>query len=85
MNVVANGASADGRGAGAETRYGEAGLRERRRLADLGLATFRTPVVRGRDAELASIGVQLDRVRSGAGEVVLVEGERGMGKTRLLA
>ncbi|MGP0048523.1 MAG: helix-turn-helix transcriptional regulator [Solirubrobacteraceae bacterium] len=85
MNVVANGASADGRGAGAETRYGEAGLRERRRLADLGLATFRTPVVRGRDAELASIGVQLDRVRSGAGAVVLVEGEPGMGKTRLLA
>jgi hypothetical protein len=43
------------------------------------------PVVRGRDAELASIGVQLDRVRSGAGAVVLVEGEPGMGKTRLLA
>jgi DNA-binding CsgD family transcriptional regulator len=41
--------------------------------------------VRGRDAELASIGVQLDRVRSGAGAVVLVEGEPGMGKTRLLA
>jgi len=84
-NVVANGAYADGRGAGAETRYGEAGLRERRRLADLGLATSRTPVVRGRDAELASIGVQLDRVRSGVGAVVLVEGEPGMGKTRLLA
>jgi DNA-binding CsgD family transcriptional regulator len=42
-------------------------------------------VVRGRDAELASIGVQLDRVRSGTGAVVLVEGEPGMGKTRLLA
>ena len=60
-------------------------LRERRRLADLGRATSPTPVVRGRDAELASIGVQLDRVRSGAGAVVLVEGEPGMGKTRLLA
>jgi hypothetical protein len=84
-NVVANGASADGRGAGAEPRYGEAGLRERRRLADLGLATSRTPVVRGRDAELESIGVQLDRVRSGVGAVVLVEGEPGMGKTRVLA
>jgi DNA-binding CsgD family transcriptional regulator len=83
-NVVANGAHADGRGAGAETRYGEAGLRGRRRLADLGLASTRTPVVRGRDAELASIGVQLDRVRSGVGAVVLVEGEPGMGKTRLL-
>jgi DNA-binding CsgD family transcriptional regulator len=42
-------------------------------------------VVRGRDAELASIGVQLDRVRSGIGAVVLIEGEPGMGKTRLLA
>ena len=56
----------------------------RHRLAGLGWATSPTPVVRGRDAELASIGVQLDRVRSGVGAVVLVEGEPGMGKTRLL-
>ena len=83
--VVANGASADVRAAGAQSRYGEAGLSERRRLADLGLATSRTPVVRGRDAELGSIGVQLDRVRAGVGAVVLVEGEPGIGKTRLLA
>ena len=82
-DVVANDASGDGRRA--ETRYGEAGLRERRRLADLGVATSRTPLVRGRDAELASIGVQLDRVRSGVGAVMLVEGEPGMGKSRLLA
>jgi DNA-binding CsgD family transcriptional regulator len=41
--------------------------------------------VRGRDAELASIGVQLHRARSGAGAVMLIEGEPGMGKTRLLA
>jgi DNA-binding CsgD family transcriptional regulator len=47
--------------------------------------TSPTPVVRGRDAELASIGVQLDRARSGVGAVVLVDGEPGMGKTRLLA
>jgi DNA-binding CsgD family transcriptional regulator len=47
--------------------------------------TAPTPVVRGRDAELASIGVQLDRARSGVGAVMLVEGEPGMGKTRLLA
>src|SRR5580704_18238380 len=73
-----------GRIAGAETRHGEAGLLEGRRLADLALARTRTPVVRGRDAELASIGVQLDRVRSGAGAVVLVEGEAGIGKSRLL-
>jgi DNA-binding CsgD family transcriptional regulator len=80
-NIVTNGATA----AGAQTRYGESVLRERPRLADLGLATTRTPLVRGRDAELASIGVQLDRMRSGGGAVVLVEGEPGMGKTRLLA
>jgi DNA-binding CsgD family transcriptional regulator len=43
------------------------------------------PVVRGRDAELAAIGAQLDRARSGVGAVVLVEGEPGMGKSRLLA
>jgi DNA-binding CsgD family transcriptional regulator len=42
-------------------------------------------VVRGRDAELASIGVQLDHARSGVGGVVLLDGEPGMGKTRLLA
>src|SRR3954447_9655443 len=56
-----------------------------RRLATLSPTTSPAPVVRGRDAELAAIGAQLDRVRSGAGAVVLVEGEPGMGKTRLLA
>src|SRR6201990_976482 len=56
-----------------------------RRLAHLGRVISPTPLVRGRDAELASIGVQLHRVRSGTGAVVLIEGETGMGKTRLLA
>jgi len=56
-----------------------------RRLAHLDQATSPAPVVRGRDAELATIGVQLARVRSGTGAVVLVEGEPGMGKSRLLA
>jgi predicted ATPase len=84
-NVVTDGPAADGRADGVPSRYGESVLRERPRLADLGLAITRTPLVRGRDAELASIGVQLDRVRSGRGAVVLVEGEPGMGKTRLLA
>src|SRR3954452_8086129 len=65
---------------------GEAtGRRCRHRLAALGQGTSPALVVRGRDAELASIGVQLDRVRSGTGAVVLVEAEPGMGKTRLLA
>jgi hypothetical protein len=84
-DVVANGTSADGRAAAAQTRYGETVTGERRRLDHVGVATSRTPLVRGRDAELASIGVQLDRARSGIGAVILVEGEPGMGKTRLLA
>jgi DNA-binding CsgD family transcriptional regulator len=43
------------------------------------------PTVRGRDVELAALGERLDRVRSGVGVVVLVEGAPGLGKTRLLA
>ena len=43
------------------------------------------PVVRGRDRQLAMIGETLDRVRSGEGAVLLVEGRAGMGKSRLLA
>jgi DNA-binding CsgD family transcriptional regulator len=85
MNRVVDGASVDGCGAGTLTLCDKTRPRGRRRLADLGVAISRTPLVRGRDAELASIGVQLDRVRSGVGAVVLVEGEPGMGKTRLLA
>ena len=40
--------------------------------------------VRGRDAELTVLGQHLDRLLSGIGSVVLVEGGAGMGKTRLL-
>src|SRR6202451_4915653 len=49
-------------------------------------ATERAPtqMVRGRDAELTILGQQLDRVLSGIGSVVLVEGGAGMGKSRLL-
>lgn len=43
-----------------------------------------TPIVRGRDTELAILGERLDRVRSGTGALVLVEGGPGMGKSRLL-
>ncbi len=38
----------------------------------------------GRDAQMAALGEELDRARSGVGTVVLVEGDAGMGKTRLL-
>jgi hypothetical protein len=55
--------------------------RESLRLADVSQAISRAPIVRGRDAELASIGVQLDRVRAGAGAGagVLVDGDPDMG------
>jgi DNA-binding CsgD family transcriptional regulator len=59
--------------------------RDQTKLRDLDQVTSSAPVVRGRDAELASIGDRLGRVSSGAGAVVLVEGEPGMGKTRVLA
>jgi DNA-binding CsgD family transcriptional regulator/tetratricopeptide (TPR) repeat protein len=48
------------------------------------LASAFSPTIRGRDAELAVLGEQLDRVRSGSGAVVLIEGAAGMGKSRLI-
>jgi DNA-binding CsgD family transcriptional regulator/DNA-binding Lrp family transcriptional regulator len=44
-----------------------------------------SPTIRGRDAELALLGEQLDRVRSGSGAVLLIEGAPGLGKSRLIA
>jgi DNA-binding CsgD family transcriptional regulator len=43
-----------------------------------------SPTIRGRDAELALLGEHLDRLRSGSGAVLLIEGEAGMGKSRLI-
>ena len=43
------------------------------------------PTIRGRDAELSVLGEQLDRVRSGSGAVLLIEGAPGIGKSRLVA
>jgi DNA-binding CsgD family transcriptional regulator len=40
--------------------------------------------LRGRDEELATIGAKLDKLRSGVGSVIIVEGRAGLGKTRLL-
>jgi DNA-binding CsgD family transcriptional regulator len=43
-----------------------------------------SPTIRGRDAELGVLAELLDRVRSGLGAVLLVEGEAGMGKSSLI-
>jgi DNA-binding CsgD family transcriptional regulator len=43
-----------------------------------------SPTIRGRDPELAVLGGLLDRVRSGSGAVLLIEGAAGMGKSRLI-
>jgi hypothetical protein len=43
------------------------------------------PGIRGRAAEIAILGESLDRVASGRPVIVLIEGEAGIGKTRLLA
>jgi predicted ATP-dependent serine protease len=40
--------------------------------------------IRGRAAEISVLGEALDRVASGRHSVVLIEGEAGIGKTRLL-
>ncbi len=43
------------------------------------------PRLRGRQAEIAALGEVLDQVGSGRPAVVLIEGEAGIGKSRLLA
>jgi DNA-binding CsgD family transcriptional regulator len=53
--------------------------------APVALPSAFKPTIRGRDAELALLGEQLDRVRSGSGGVLLLEGAPGMGKSRLIA
>ena len=46
--------------------------------------TSRAPLI-GRDAELSQLGRWLDRVRNGDGVFVCVEGDAGVGKSRLIA
>ncbi|MDQ3643633.1 MAG: DUF2791 family P-loop domain-containing protein, partial [Actinomycetota bacterium] len=46
--------------------------------------TLTPPAFVGREAELAAIEVQLDEARQGRGRLVLLEGESGGGKTKLL-
>src|SRR5215467_5364689 len=43
------------------------------------------PQIWGREAEIEALGEALDRVAAGGPAIVLVEGEAGIGKTRLLA
>ena len=43
------------------------------------------PRICGREAEIQALGEALDRVAAGGPAIVLVEGEAGIGKTRLLA
>src|SRR5882724_8982513 len=50
-----------------------------------GMATVPAREFHGRDAELALIRGELDRLSGGAEAVVVVEGAAGMGKSRLLA
>jgi predicted ATPase len=46
------------------------------------MGSFRSPFV-GRERELAALEAHLDRLADGAGGVVLIAGEPGIGKTRL--
>ena len=48
-----------------------------------GLAGFESPMV-GRETELASLMMLCEAVRAGLGRAVLITGEPGMGKTRLI-
>jgi DNA-binding CsgD family transcriptional regulator len=43
------------------------------------------PIVIGRTAELTTLHLLLDRARSGKGQIVLLSGEAGIGKSRLVA
>ncbi len=43
------------------------------------------PIVIGRTAELTALHLLIDRAKSGKGQVVLLSGEAGIGKSRLVA
>ena len=50
----------------------------------MALSSAFSTTMRGRDAELGAVGELFDRLRSGAGAVLVVEGAAGMGKSRLI-
>ena len=62
---------------------GESTLFRPRTMTALGGASNAPPLV-GRDAEIDVITTTLERARDGKGAVVVLEGEAGIGKTRLL-
>jgi DNA-binding CsgD family transcriptional regulator/DNA-binding Lrp family transcriptional regulator len=51
----------------------------------MALSSAFSTTMRGRDAELGAVGELFDRLRSGAGAVLVVEGAAGMGKSRLIS
>jgi DNA-binding CsgD family transcriptional regulator/tetratricopeptide (TPR) repeat protein len=50
----------------------------------MALASAFSTTIRGRDQELGAVSELLDRLRSGSGAVLLVEGAAGIGKSRLI-
>jgi hypothetical protein len=54
-------------------------------LADVAIPVTSTPVLVGREAELATARRLLDASKVGEGGLLLVTGEAGIGKSRLLA
>jgi hypothetical protein len=61
-----------------------AGVRGRTRHGEDATRGESSLPLRGRNQMLTTIGSQLDRLLSGAGTVLVVEGRAGMGKSRLL-
>ncbi|MGE0192737.1 MAG: serine/threonine-protein kinase PknK [Planctomycetota bacterium] len=59
-------------------------LQERTARAPRRLPVDRTAAVFGRDPQLAALRAHFEDVKQGAGRVVLVEGEAGVGKSRLV-
>ncbi len=77
-------AQASGAGAAAAEPGRTAGVRGTTRHGeDAALGESLLPL-RGRNEMLSTIGSQLDRLLSGAGTVLVIEGRAGMGKSRLL-
>jgi serine/threonine protein kinase len=78
---------ADVLGSGEESPWWSARARALRVATRRPLRRIRIPretAVYGRDPELARLGTLYDAVRAGEGRVVLVEGEAGVGKSRLV-